>query len=81
MYRDAFLKELFTEEDLTLVDLARQFTDEMIVPVRQKIDDDTDHVIVHEILESLAGLGFLRAVWPEKIGGGDISSALTFCTA
>jgi len=81
MYRDAFLKELFREEDLTLIEMARQFTQDMILPVRQKIDDDTDHVIVHEILESLAGLGFLRAVWPEEIGGGDINSALMFTAA
>ncbi len=81
MYRDTFLKELFREEDLALIEMARQYTQDMIMPVRQKIDDDTDHVLVREILESLAGLGFLRAVWPEEIGGGDMSSALTFCTA
>jgi hypothetical protein len=36
--------------------MARQFTEEMILSVRQKIDDDTNHVIIHEILRSLAGL-------------------------
>ncbi|MBN2224212.1 MAG: acyl-CoA dehydrogenase family protein [Deltaproteobacteria bacterium] len=81
MYRDELVKELFSEGDLTLIDMARQFTQETILPVRQKIDDDTEHVIVREILENLAGLGFLRAVWPEEIGGGDVSSALMFTAA
>lgn len=81
MYRDALLKDLFTEEDLTLIQVAREYSQEVIMPVRQKIDGDTDHVIIHEILKSLSGLGFLRAVWPEEIGGGAISSAVTFCAA
>jgi butyryl-CoA dehydrogenase len=81
MYRDAVIRELFREEDLALVSVARDFTDETIMPVRQQIDDDRDHVIIRGILESLAGLGFMGAVWPEEIGGGGISSALTFTAA
>jgi alkylation response protein AidB-like acyl-CoA dehydrogenase len=61
--------------------MVRDFTQDMIFPVRQKIDDDTDHVIIHEILEGLANLGFMRAVWPEEIGGSAMGSALTFTSA
>ncbi|MBN1572270.1 MAG: acyl-CoA dehydrogenase family protein [Deltaproteobacteria bacterium] len=81
MYRDAILKELYREEDVILIEMARDFTDDVIMPARQKIDEDKDHVIVHEILEGLANLGFMRAIWPEEIGGSGMSSALTFTAA
>ena len=81
MYRDTILKELYKEEDLVLIEMARDFTQDVIVPVRQKIDDDKDHVIVYEILEGLTNLGFMRAVWPEEIGGSAMSSAHTFTAA
>ncbi len=81
MYRDAILKELYREEDVILIEMARDFTEDVIMPVRQKIDEDRDHVIVHGILEGLTNLGFMRAIWPEDIGGSDMSSALTFSAA
>ena len=78
MYRDTLLKDLYKEEDLILIEMVRDFTEDVIMPVRQKIDDDKDHVIIHEILQGLTNLGFMRAVWPEEIGGSDMGSALTF---
>lgn len=81
MYRDTVLKELYKEEDIILVDMVRDFTEDVIMPVRQKIDDDKDHVIIHEILEGITNLGFMRAVWPEEIGGSDMKSVLTFTAA
>ena len=35
-------------------DVVRGFVDKEIMPVRQKIDDDKEHVIVNKILQSLA---------------------------
>jgi alkylation response protein AidB-like acyl-CoA dehydrogenase len=81
MYRDALLRELYREEDFILIDMVREYTEDVIMPVRQKIDDDSDHVIVHEILQGFANLGFMRALWPEEIGGSDMTSVLTFASA
>ena len=47
MYRESIFKELYKEEDLVLIEMIRDFTQDMILPVRQKIDDDKDHVIIH----------------------------------
>ena len=77
MYRHSVLREICKEEDLILSELARDFVDQEIMPVRQQIDDDEDHVIVHRLLEGLANLGFIRAIFPERYGGSDISSAVT----
>lgn len=77
MYRHSVLKELCKEEDLILRELARDFAEQEIMPVRQQIDDDEHHVIVKALLEGLANLGFLRAIFPEKHGGSDIQSAVT----
>lgn len=77
MYRHSILKELCKEEDLILRELAKDFVDQEIMPVRQQIDDDEHHVIVGELLQGLANLGFIRAIFPEKYGGSDIHSAVT----
>jgi len=77
MYRHSILKELCKEEDLILRELAKDFVDQEIMPVRQQIDDDESHVIVRRLLEGLATLGFVKAIFPEKYGGSDIRSAMT----
>ena len=77
MYQHSILKVLCKEEDLILRDLARDFVNQEIMPVRQKIDDDQDHEIIRHILEGVANLGFMKAVFPEKYGGSDIHSVVT----
>lgn len=77
MYRHSVLRELCKEEDLILRELARDFVDQEIMPVRQQIDDDEHHVIVNGLLQGLANLGFIKAIFPEKCGGSDINSAVT----
>ncbi len=77
MHQHSMLSALFKEEDLVLKDLVRDFVDDEIMPARQKIDDDENHSIVTELLQGLANLGFMRAIFPEKYGGSDIHSALT----
>ena len=77
MYKHNVLKVLCKEEDLILRDLARDFVNQEIMPVRQKIDDDQDHEIVRHILQGFANLGFMKAVFPEKYGGSDIHSVVT----
>ena len=77
MHRHSVLRELCKEEDLILRELARDFVEQEIMPVRQQIDDDEHHVIVKGLLQGLANLGFIRAIFPEKYGGSDIHSAVT----
>jgi alkylation response protein AidB-like acyl-CoA dehydrogenase len=77
MYRHSVLKSLCKEEDLILRELARDFVNQEIMPVRERIDDDEHHTIVKELLQGLANLGFIRAVFSEKHGGSDIHSAVT----
>lgn len=64
-YPDVFL----TDQDRLVVDVIRGFVDREIMPVRQQIDDDRDHVIIRGILKGLSGLGLMRAGLPQEYGG------------
>jgi alkylation response protein AidB-like acyl-CoA dehydrogenase len=64
-YPDIFL----TDQDRLVVGVIRDFVEREIMPVRQQIDDDTDHVIIHRILEGLSNLGLMRAGLPQEYGG------------
>jgi len=77
VYQHKILEAICKEEDLILRDLVRDFVNDEIMPVRQQIDDDEDHVIVRGLLQGLANLGFTRAIFPEKYGGSDMHSAVT----
>jgi alkylation response protein AidB-like acyl-CoA dehydrogenase len=77
VYQHSVLKVLCKEEDLILRDLARDFVNQEVMPVRQKIDDDEHHAIVTELMQGLANLGFIKAIFPEKYGGSDVHSAVT----
>jgi len=61
----------------------RDFVEREILPVRQQIDDDKDHVIVRRILQGLFDLGLMRAALPQEHGGmtptGTHASTLTTC--
>ncbi|MCK4791214.1 MAG: acyl-CoA dehydrogenase family protein, partial [Desulfobacteraceae bacterium] len=77
MYQHKVLEAICKEEDLLLRDMVRDFVNDQIMPVRQQIDGDEDHVIVRQILQGLANLGFTKAIFPEKYGGSDMHSAVT----
>ncbi|MGB6836268.1 MAG: acyl-CoA dehydrogenase family protein [Dehalococcoidia bacterium] len=64
-YPDIFL----TEQDRLVVDVIRDFVEREIMPVRQQIDDDKDHVIIRRILQGLFNLGLMRASLPQEYGG------------
>jgi alkylation response protein AidB-like acyl-CoA dehydrogenase len=64
-YPDVFL----TDQDRLVVNVIRDFVEREIMPVRQQIDDDRDHVIVRRILEGLSSLGLMRAGLPQEYGG------------
>ena len=45
--------DVFYKEDFMMRDMIRSFVDKEIMPVRQQIDDDKEHVIVRRILQGL----------------------------
>jgi len=77
VYQHKVLEAICKDEDLLLRDMVRDFVNDQIMPVRQQIDGDEDHVIVRQILQGLANLGFTKAIFPEKYGGSDMHSAVT----
>jgi len=61
---------IVTDQDKMIVQMIRQFVEREIMPVRDKLDDDTDHVIIREILGKLADLGVF-AVQPRDEAAGE----------
>lgn len=51
---------IVTEQDRMIVQMIRQFVDKEIMPVRDKLDDDTEHIIINQILKKLSDLGVFR---------------------
>ncbi len=80
MYKHKTVSPFCTDMDLMVRDAVREFVDGEIMPVKQKIDDDKDHVIINGILQKLVDLEFLKGIFPEKYGGtggmGGIASML-----
>ncbi|MBW1710870.1 MAG: acyl-CoA dehydrogenase family protein, partial [Deltaproteobacteria bacterium] len=52
---------IVTDQDKMIAQVIRRFVDQEIMPIRDKIDDDTDHVLINEILNKLNALGIFRA--------------------
>jgi alkylation response protein AidB-like acyl-CoA dehydrogenase len=67
--RQPLLQELLTEQDRLTQQAVRAFVDSEIMPVRQQLDDDKDHVLIDRISEKLKDLGFQRGIVPERYGG------------
>jgi alkylation response protein AidB-like acyl-CoA dehydrogenase len=74
---DQYLDVFLTKEDFMMRDMIRSFVNKEIMPVRQQIDDDKDHVIVHRILQGLTDLGNQRAAFPPDYGGMGAHSFVT----
>jgi len=64
-YLDIFLRD----EDRMLQEQVRKFVDAEIMPYRQQLDDDEDHVIVHQILKGLFDMGLHLRYFPAAYGG------------
>jgi butyryl-CoA dehydrogenase len=71
-YPDIFL----SEEGRMLQSTFRDFVDKEIMPVRDKIDDDKDHVLINKIRQSIWDLGFHKLFFPKEYGG-EAGSMLT----
>jgi len=70
-----------TEQDRMIVQMIRQFVEREIMPVRDKLDDDTNHVIINQILKKMSDLGVFRVQARDEAGGEDSSrpSLVTSC--
>lgn len=58
----------FTEEQIILREMARDFVNNEIKPIAAKIDEDEK--IPSELIKQLGELGFLGVSFPEEYGGG-----------
>jgi alkylation response protein AidB-like acyl-CoA dehydrogenase len=67
--RQPLLQELVSEEDRLIQQAVRAFVDTQIMPVRQQLDDDRDHILIDKICEKLKDMGFQRGIVPERYGG------------
>jgi len=72
-YLDLFLKE----EDRLLLNTVGNFVDREIMPIRQQIDDDKEHLLVTQTLQKLVGIGLFRAVIPPEYGGDGMPSGFS----
>jgi hypothetical protein len=66
-----------TESQEAIRLLVREFAEQEIRPVIMKYDESQEFPF--EIVEKLAGLGFMGMIWPEELGGAaldDISAAI-----
>ena len=74
---DKYLDVFLTKEDFMMRDMIRSFVDKEIMPVRQQIDDDKDHIIVNRILQGLTDLGIQKSSFPPEYGGMGAHSAVS----
>ena len=59
---DIFIKD----EDRLIIESVRNFVNKEIIPVREDIEKDKDHVLLQNILQGLTELGLIKAGFPEE---------------
>ena len=57
---------LVDETGKMITDVIRSFVDQEIMPIRDKIDDDVDHVLVNQLLTKMSALGVFNVDLPEE---------------
>ncbi len=74
-----YVQDLLSESDRLLLNTARGFVEEQIMPMRRELDASTrsDFKLVEETYEKLLPLGLQGGFLPEEHGGMGLSSALT----
>jgi len=56
-----YFPPMYSDEDKMLAQMIRRFVDQEIMPVRDKIDEDVDHVLINSILKKMSALGVFAA--------------------
>jgi len=59
---------MYSDQDKMLARMIRRFVDQEIMPVRDQIDDDVNHVLINSILKKMSTLGVFGAR-PREEGG------------
>ena len=72
--------QFITEEDKAILTLVHDFTENEIMPVRKELDEDKNRAIFGHIMQGMVKLGMQKRVFPERMGGLGIRSAVTFNT-
>jgi butyryl-CoA dehydrogenase len=72
---------LLSEEDRMIQAMFRDFVDKEIMPVRDKIDDDKEHILINKIRQGVWDLGLQRLFFPKEYGGEGNPSTLSFLIA
>jgi alkylation response protein AidB-like acyl-CoA dehydrogenase len=57
---------LVDEAGKMITDVIRRFVDQEIMPIRDKIDDDVDHVLINQLLTKMSALGVFNVDLPEE---------------
>ena len=74
-----YIYELLNEDDELLRTAIRGFVEDEIIPRRIEIDRDREHKIVDGILKKLlVDMGIVKAIFPEELGGAEITSIVSF---
>ena len=57
---------LVDEAGAMITDVIQRFVDQEIMPIRDKLDDDVDHVLINELLIKMSALGVFNVDLPEE---------------
>jgi len=57
---------LVDEAGTMITDMIRKFVDQEIMPIRDKIDADVDHVLINQLLIKMSALGVFNVDLPEE---------------
>ena len=71
---------MYSDQDKMLAQMIRRFVDQEIMPVRDQIDADVDHVLINSILNKMSQLGVFGAR-PREEGGPTPSPFTTHIVA
>ncbi len=74
-----YLPLFLDETGRMIVEVIHKFVDEEIMPIRDKIDDDKDHVLVNKLLVKMSALGVFDVKLPEEKAESSGPSLTTAC--
>ena len=57
---------LVDEAGKMITDVIRSFVDQEIMPIRDRIDADVDHVLINELLVKMSALGVFNVELPKE---------------
>jgi alkylation response protein AidB-like acyl-CoA dehydrogenase len=74
-----YLPVFVDQEGQMIIDVIHRFVNEEIMPVRDKIDDDKDHILINQILTKMSAMGVFNVSLPKEKSKGTGPSIPTIC--